>query len=176
MTALPDALVCAQHPHRFMHEALGRMGESAEEQAAEIALMDTGAALAETFEVLLNEFRLRPRRRYARMTPADAVGGERISPPLLLQLRAYQDAVAASKAAAPSPQVLAARFASVLEDLLQQRQRLLLLDVSPSFADREDDEAEERNRRLVRLEDMIGAVRGKLSRLPPPPRASSSSV
>jgi hypothetical protein len=52
MTALPDAFVLAQHPHRFMHEALGRLGESAEEQEAQIALMDTGAALAETFEVI----------------------------------------------------------------------------------------------------------------------------
>ncbi len=86
----------------YMHEALARMGESAEEQEAQIALMDTGAALAETFEVLLNEFRRNPHRRYARMTPADAAGGERISPPLLLQVRAYQDAVAASKAAAPT--------------------------------------------------------------------------
>jgi hypothetical protein len=126
MSALPNAFVLAQHPHRFMpREALGRMGESAEEQEAQIALMDTGAALAETFEVLLNEFRLRSCRRYARMTPADEPGGERISPPLLLQLRAYQDAVAASKAAAPSPQVLAARHASVLEDLLLQQERLL---------------------------------------------------
>ncbi len=58
------------------------MGESAEEQEAQIALMDAGAALAETFEVLLNEFRLRPRRLYARMTPADALGGERRFAPL----------------------------------------------------------------------------------------------
>jgi hypothetical protein len=139
--------------------------------------MDAGAVLAETFEVLLNEFRLHPRRRYARMTPAGAAsGGARVSPPLLPQLRAYQDAVAASKAAAPTPHVLAARHASVLEDLLQQRQRLL--DAS-SFADRDDDEAE-RNRRLLRLDDMIGAVRGRLSRLPavavppsPPPPSSA---
>jgi hypothetical protein len=108
MSALPKAFVLAQHPHRFRHcEALGQtmMGESArEEQEAQLALMDAGAALAETFEALLtgNEFRLRPRRRYARMTPADAPGGERISPPLLLQLRAYEDAVAALRAAAPT--------------------------------------------------------------------------
>ncbi len=136
--------------------------------------MDAGAALAETFEVLLNEFRRHPRHRYARMTPADAAGGERISPPLLPQLRDYQDAVAASKAAAPAPQVLAARFASVLEDLLQQRQHLLL-DVS-SFADHGNDDEAERNRRLLRLDDMIGAVRGRLSRLPPPPPLPSSSA
>jgi hypothetical protein len=110
MRALPEAFVLAQHPHRFRHrEALGQMmmGESAreEQEEAQIALMDAGAALAETFEALLNEFRLRPRRRYARMTPADAPGGERISPPLLLQLRAYEDAVASrrmSRSTSPS--------------------------------------------------------------------------
>jgi hypothetical protein len=90
MSALPDAFVLAQHPHCFL-VARKEEGEATEEQQKEeeaqknnIALMvDAGAALAETFEVLLNEFRLRPRRRYdARMmTPAtDAVvGGERIS-------------------------------------------------------------------------------------------------
>jgi hypothetical protein len=48
-------------------------------------MVEAAAALAETFEVLLNEFRLRPRcRRYD-----DAPGGGE----LLLQLRAYQEAV-----------------------------------------------------------------------------------
>jgi hypothetical protein len=51
-------------------------------------MVDAAAALAVTFEVLLNEFRLRPRRRY---DDAPIEGRE-----LLLQIRAYQDAVAAA--------------------------------------------------------------------------------
>ncbi len=104
------------------------MGEQ-EEQEAQIALMDAGAVLAETFEVLLREFLLHPRRRYSTMTAASS-GGPLLSTPLLPQLRAYQDALAASKAVAPTPHVLAARLSSVLEDLLRTRQRLLLAVVT----------------------------------------------
>ena len=55
-------------------------------------MVDACAALAETFEVLHNEFRLRPRRRRFH---ADAPGGGELLL-LLQQLRAYQDAVAAT--------------------------------------------------------------------------------
>jgi hypothetical protein len=113
MTALPDVFVLAQHPHCFLvarkeeGEATDDEEQQKEEEEAQkksaLMMVDAGAALAETFEVLLNEFRLRPRRRYdndARMTSADA------PPQLLLQLRAYQDAVVAAvvskKAAAPT--------------------------------------------------------------------------
>jgi hypothetical protein len=104
-STLLESFVLAQHPHCFSHEGLRRMGEPVEEQEAQIALMDAGAVLAETFEVLLREFLLHPRRRYSTMTAASS-GGPRLSPPLLPQLCAYQDALAASKAVAPTPHVL----------------------------------------------------------------------
>ena len=94
MTALPDAFVLAQHPHCFL---LARRctsgegeneGEDVEAQHSARMMVDAAAALAVTFEVLLNEFRLRPRRRY---DDAPIEGRE-----LLLQIRAYQDAVAAA--------------------------------------------------------------------------------
>ena len=103
MTALPDAFVLAQHPHCFVHRRSGGEGEG-EEEALNIALMmvDAGAALAETFEVLLNEFRLRPRRRHHDQHDDAPIEGRE----LLLQIRAYQDAVAAAvvskRAAAPT--------------------------------------------------------------------------
>jgi hypothetical protein len=104
MTALPDAFVLAQHPHCFLvrRRSSGEGEEGEDEEALQSARMmvDAGAALAETFEVLLNEFRLRPRRRHNDDAPNE--GRE----PLLLQLRAYQDAVAAAvvskRAAAPT--------------------------------------------------------------------------
>ncbi len=57
-STLLESFILAQHPHRFSHEGLRRMGEPVEEQEAQIALMDAGAVLAETFEVLLREFLL----------------------------------------------------------------------------------------------------------------------
>jgi hypothetical protein len=54
-------------------------------------MVDAAAALAVTFEVLLNEFRLRPRRRHHQHDDAPIEGRE-----LLLQIRGYQDAVAAA--------------------------------------------------------------------------------
>ncbi len=116
MTALPDAFVLAQHPHCFLvrRRRSGGSGEGqdegedeGEEEALNSARMmvDAGAALAETFEVLLNEFRLRPRRRYDHHND-DAPNEEGRELLLLLQLRAYQDAVVAAvvskKAAAPT--------------------------------------------------------------------------
>ena len=102
MTALPDAFVLAQHPRCFLprHGSNSTSGEGEEEaQHSARMMVDAAAALAVTFEVLLNEFRLRPRRRYHDDAPIE--GRE-----LLLQIRAYQDAVAAAvvskRAAAPT--------------------------------------------------------------------------
>jgi hypothetical protein len=66
-------------------------------------MVDAAAALAVTFEVLLNEFRLRPRRRHHDQHDDAPIEGRE---PLLLQIRAYQDAFAAAvvskRAAAPT--------------------------------------------------------------------------
>jgi len=105
MTALPDAFVLAQHPHCFVRRRSGGSGSSGEgeEEALHSAhmMVDASATLAETFEVLLNEFRLRPRRRHHQHDDAPIEGRE-----LLLQIRAYQDAFAAAvvskRAAAPT--------------------------------------------------------------------------
>ena len=103
MTALPDAFVLAQHPRCFLPRRGSSTSGEGEEEAQHSARMmvDAAAALAVTFEVLLNEFRLRPRRRHHQHDDAPIEGRE-----LLLQIRAYQDAVAAAvvskRAAAPT--------------------------------------------------------------------------
>jgi hypothetical protein len=125
LSALLDSFLLAQHPHRFSYEAMRRMGRAEEEQEAQIALMDAGAALAETFEALLRALLLRSTTKttpqttiLARMQPLTAE--------LLPQLRAYQGVLAAWTAVAPLLHVLSARLSSILEDrdLLRTRQRL----------------------------------------------------
>jgi hypothetical protein len=138
------------------------MYEAEEVQEAQIALMDAGAALAETFEALLRALLLlsttttTPQTMMiARMQPLTAE--------LLPQLRAYQGALAAWKAVAPPLHVFSARLSLILKDLLRTRQRLC--DV---VADDDEEEAE-RNRRLVRIDNVVRAVRDRLSRLLPVP-------
>ena len=106
MTALPDAFVLAQHPRCFLPRHGSNSGEEGEDEVEEAQhsarmMVDAAAALAVTFEVLLNEFRLRPRRRHHQHDDAPIEGRE-----LLLQIRAYQDAFAAAvvskRAAAPT--------------------------------------------------------------------------
>ncbi len=159
-SALLDSFLLAQHPHRFSYEAMRRTYEAEEVQEALIALVDAGAALAETFEALLRALLLLPTTTtlqtslLARMQPLTAE--------LLPQLRAYQGALAAWTAVAPPLHVLSARLSSILEDLLRNRQRRLLL-----VADDEEEEAE-RNRRLLRIDDVIRAVHEQLSSMPVP--------
>ncbi len=74
-SVLLDSFLLARHPHRFSHEGMRRMGEPVEEQEAQIALMDAGAVLAETFEVLLREFLLHNTPR--RSSTTTAAGGRK---------------------------------------------------------------------------------------------------
>ena len=60
MTALPDAFVLAQHPRCFLPRHGSNSGEGEEVEEAQHSarmMVDAGAALAETFEVLLNGLR-----------------------------------------------------------------------------------------------------------------------
>jgi hypothetical protein len=55
-SALLDSFLLSQYPRRFTSREVMRMMEmSAEEQEAQMALMDACAPLAETFEVLLRD-------------------------------------------------------------------------------------------------------------------------
>jgi hypothetical protein len=192
--ALLDSFLLALHPGRFDGTAsspstsspeeemmrLRRMKMSAEERAGRKALMDAGAALAETFEALLREFlhlvvvpsstssTTTTRLLQARMRLMMLKEGEPISSSitattaarlLLPQLRAYQGAFAAWAAVAPPPDVLSAQLSSTLEGLLGTRERLVL-----AVADDEEAEAE-RGRRLVRLDSLIQSVRDSLQQM-----------
>jgi hypothetical protein len=151
------------------------MGESAEEQEAQMALMDAGAALAETFEALLREFlllrsttttktTLQTRMRRMRMMLQEEEPTTTTAAELLLpQLSTYQGTLAAWMAVTPPMHVLLAQLSSILEDRLRTRERLLCdLRAVGEEAEREE-EREELNRRLARIDDVIRAVRDRLS-------------
>jgi hypothetical protein len=135
-SALLTSFLLAQHPHRFSYEAIRRMmRESAEEQEAQIALMDAGSALAETFEALLRAFLLlrsttttkttsqtRMRRMRMMLQEEEPTTTTTTAKLLLPQLRAYQGALAAWTAVTPPMHVLLAQLSSILEDLLRTRE------------------------------------------------------
>ncbi len=87
-----------------------QMEEAEEVQEAQIALMDAGAALAETFEALLRALLLLS----TTTTPQTIARMQQPTAELLPQLRAYQGAFAAWKAVSPPLHVLSAQLSLIM--------------------------------------------------------------